>query len=55
MRDQEGRSTGGEPRQRGQDLGFDARVDGAGRVVEQHDSRVGEQRAGERDSLPLTT
>ena len=39
--------------QGGEDVGLDGGVDRAGRVVEQQHPRVGQQRPGERDPLPL--
>ena len=39
--------------QRGVDLGLQARVDGRGRVVEQQQPGIGDQRPGQRHPLPL--
>ena len=36
------------------DLVFGGAVDGAGRVVQDQDARIGEQRAGDGDALALT-
>ena len=54
VRDQDRRARAGDAPQRRVDLLLDARVDRRRRVVEQEDLRVGEQRARERDALPLT-
>ena len=51
--DQQRGAVGHHPPQRRVDLGLDARVDGRGRVVEHEHPRVGQQRAGQRDALPL--
>ena len=54
VRDQDRRARAGDPPQRRVDLLLDAGVDRRGRVVEQQDPRIGEQRARERDALALT-
>ena len=53
VRDQQRGPAGHHPVQGGVDLRLDPRVDRGGRVVEQQQPRVGDQRAGERDPLPL--
>ena len=55
VRDQDRRAAGGDAAQRRVDLLLDPRVDRRGRVVEQQDARVREQRARQRDALALTT
>ena len=53
VRDQDRRASHEDPPQRVVDLGFDPRVDGGRRVVEQQDPWVAEQRAGQCDPLTL--
>ena len=53
VRDEDGRARAGDPAERRVDLLLDAGVDRGGRVVEQQDLRIGEQRACERDPLAL--
>jgi len=53
VRDDQRRALAGDPLQRGEDLGLHPGVERAGGVVEQQHPRVGEQRAGQRDPLPL--
>ncbi len=54
VRDEDRRARARDLAQRRVDLLFDARVDRRGRVVEEQDLRIGEQRARERDALALT-
>ena len=53
MRDEQRRATRHDAAQRVVDGGLDTRVDGAGRVVEDEDARVIEDRPRERDALAL--
>ncbi len=54
MRDEQCRARARDPAQRGVDLLLDARVDRRRGVVEQQDRGIREERAGQRDPLPLT-
>ena len=53
VRDQDRGPVGGDPAQRGVDRRLGDRVDGAGRVVQHQHPRVGDQRPGQRQPLPL--
>ncbi len=53
MRDDQRGAAPHDLAQRGVDLGLQARVDGRGRVVEQQQPGVGDQRPGQRHPLPL--